>query len=69
MGGIQAQSDDPAFLRNLKKVPSIEVASKEVPLALNQPATISKLAQTTAINEQKRKKSMGCAMGHAKSNE
>ena len=34
VGGIQAQSDDPAFLRNLKKVSSIEVASKEIPLAL-----------------------------------
>ena len=52
VGGIQAQSDDPAFLSNLKKVPSIEVASKEVPLALNQPAKIPNLSQTAAINEQ-----------------
>lgn len=52
VGGIQAQSDDPEFLSNLKKVPSIEVANKEVPLALNQPATIPNLAQTAAINEQ-----------------
>jgi lantibiotic leader peptide-processing serine protease len=52
VGGIQAHSDNPAFLQNLKKVPTIEVASKEVPLTLNQPAAISKLAQTTAINGQ-----------------
>ncbi|MGA5688152.1 S8 family serine peptidase [Cytobacillus pseudoceanisediminis] len=52
VGGIQAQSDDLAFLSNLKKVPSIEVANKEVPLALNQPATIPNLAETAAINEQ-----------------
>ncbi|MGG1679513.1 S8 family serine peptidase [Neobacillus sp. NRS-1170] len=52
VGGIEAQSDDPAFLSNLKKVPSIEVASKEVPLALNQPAKIPTLAQSAAINQQ-----------------
>jgi len=52
VGGIEAQSDDPAFLSNLKKVPSVEVASKEVPLALNQPAKIPTLAQSAAINQQ-----------------
>ncbi|WP_338472477.1 S8 family serine peptidase [Niallia sp. XMNu-256] len=52
VGGIQAQSNDPAFLNNLKKLKSIEVASKEMPLALNQPSTISNLAQTASINEQ-----------------
>ncbi|WP_121612623.1 S8 family serine peptidase [Mesobacillus foraminis] len=52
VGGIQAMSDNPAFLSNLKKVPSIEVASREVPLTLNQPAVISNLAHTAAINEQ-----------------
>lgn len=51
VGGIQASSDDPAFLSNLKKVPSIEVASKEVPLALNQPANIANLVQTASIND------------------
>ncbi|MBS4214015.1 S8 family serine peptidase [Neobacillus rhizophilus] len=52
VGGIEAQSDNPAFLSNLKKVPSIEVASKEIPLALNQPAMIQNTAQTTALNQQ-----------------
>ncbi|MEI5908716.1 S8 family serine peptidase [Bacillus spongiae] len=52
VGGIQAQSDEPAFLSNLKKVQSIEVANEEVPLALNQPATIPNLSQKAFINEQ-----------------
>lgn len=52
VGGIQAQSNDPAFLSNLKQVKSIEVANKEIPLALNQPSTISNLAQTASIHEQ-----------------
>jgi len=52
VGGIQAQSDDPAFLKNLKKVSSIEVANKEIPLALSQPATVPKVADTSAVTNE-----------------
>ncbi|PKF85627.1 peptidase [Bacillus sp. BA3] len=38
VGGIEAQSDEPSFLKNLKGNSSIEAANREIPLTLNKSA-------------------------------
>ncbi|MDQ7862496.1 S8 family serine peptidase [Peribacillus frigoritolerans] len=38
VGGIEAQSDEPSFLKNLKANSSIEAANREIPLTLDKTA-------------------------------
>ena len=52
VGGVEAQSDQPSFLQNLKQVSSIEAANKEIPLVLNEPAAIPYKSQTSIIKQQ-----------------
>ncbi len=39
VGGIEAQSDEPSFLKNLKGNSSIEAANREIPLTLDKQQT------------------------------
>ena len=49
---MEAQSEQPSFLQNLKQVSSIEAANKEIPLVLNEPAAIPYKSQTSIIKQQ-----------------
>jgi subtilisin family serine protease len=52
VGGVEVKSDEPAFLQNLKQVSSIEAANREVPLVLNEPATIPNKTLNFITNQQ-----------------
>ena len=52
VGGVEVKSDEPTFLQNLKQVPTIEAANREVPLVLNEPAASLNKTLTSIANQQ-----------------
>ncbi|MEV5111972.1 S8 family serine peptidase [Peribacillus frigoritolerans] len=56
VGGIEAQSDEPSFLKNLKANSSIEAANREIPLTLDKTA-VSPYNYGSSINSQQNSES------------
>jgi lantibiotic leader peptide-processing serine protease len=52
VGGIEAQSDQPSFLKNLKGNSSIEAANREIPLALDKTAVSPYNYESSIISQQ-----------------
>ena len=52
VGGVEVKSDEPTFLQNLKQVPTIEAANREVPLVLNEPAAELNKTLTSIADQQ-----------------
>ncbi|TKG98443.1 peptidase [Peribacillus simplex] len=52
VGGIEAQSDEPSFLKNLKGNSSIEAANREIPLTLNKTADSPFTYESSIISHQ-----------------
>lgn len=52
VGGIEAQSDEPSFLKNLKGNSSIEAANREIPLTLNKTAVSPYNYESNIIRKQ-----------------
>ncbi|MFD4819552.1 S8 family serine peptidase [Peribacillus butanolivorans] len=52
VGGIEAQSDEPSFLKNLKGNSSIEAANREIPLTLDKTAVSPYNYESSIISQQ-----------------
>ncbi|MFJ7685584.1 S8 family serine peptidase [Peribacillus butanolivorans] len=52
VGGIEAQSDEPSFLKNLKGNSSIEAANREIPLTLDKTAVSPHNYESSIISQQ-----------------
>ncbi|SIR00641.1 Subtilase family protein [Peribacillus simplex] len=52
VGGIEAQSDEPAFLKNLKGNSSIEAANREIPLTIDKTAVSPYNYESSIISQQ-----------------
>lgn len=52
VGGIEAQSDEPAFLKNLKGNSSIEAANREIPLTIDKTAVSPYNHESSIISQQ-----------------
>ncbi|MFE4430377.1 S8 family serine peptidase [Peribacillus butanolivorans] len=52
VGGIEAQSDEPSFLKNLKANSSIEAANREIPLTLDKTAVSPHNYESSIISQQ-----------------
>ncbi|MET3322688.1 UNVERIFIED_ORG: subtilisin family serine protease [Peribacillus simplex] len=52
VGGIEAQSDEPSFLKNLKGNSSIEAANREIPLTLDKTAVNPYNYESSIISQQ-----------------
>ncbi|MFB6803243.1 S8 family serine peptidase [Peribacillus butanolivorans] len=52
VGGIEAQSDEPSFLKNLKANSSIEAANREIPLTLDKTAVSPYNYESSIISQQ-----------------
>lgn len=52
VGGLEAQSDEPSFLKNLKGNSSIEAANREIPLTLDKSAVSPYNYESSIISQQ-----------------
>ncbi|MBZ6488506.1 S8 family serine peptidase [Priestia aryabhattai] len=52
VGGIEAQSDQPSFLKSLKGIPSIEAANREIPLTLDKTTVRPYNYESSIISQQ-----------------
>ncbi|MFI8496563.1 S8 family serine peptidase [Peribacillus butanolivorans] len=52
VGGLEAQSDEPSFLKNLKGNSSIEAANREIPLTLDKTAVSPYNYESSIISQQ-----------------
>ena len=52
VGGVEVKSDKPDFLQNIKQIPAIEAANREVPFVLNEPTANLNKTLTSVTDQQ-----------------